>query len=146
MEYNNNFLHWFKQIGDMIEKNGNSKLNDFGLTLSQCHILAYLRHKEEFQASYKEIETISKVAQSSAASMISRLEARGFVKTFTAKTDKRIKLLELTEFGKSCVEATDKCMDELKNELFEKLTEGEKQTLFVLLSKITDNQLEGEIL
>lgn len=138
MEYNNNFLHWFKQIGEMIEKNGNSKLKDFGLTLSQCHILVYLRHKEEFQASYKEIETISKVAQSSAASMISRLEARGFVKTFTAKTDKRIKLLELTELGKSCVEATAKYIDELENELFEKLTEEEKQTLFALLIKITN--------
>ncbi|MFI3327307.1 MAG: MarR family transcriptional regulator, partial [Clostridia bacterium] len=68
----------------------------------------------------------------------SRLEARGFVKTFTANTDKRIKLLELTELGKSCVEATAKCMDELENELFEKLTEEEKQTLFALLIKITN--------
>lgn len=138
MEYNKNFLHWFKLIGELIEKNGNAKLKDTGLTLTQCHILVYLKQKENSEASYKEIEAVSKVAQSSAASMISRLENRGFVETFTTKEDKRIKFLKLTELGKLCIEDTDKCMYDLKNELFKNLTEDEKLTLFTLLSKIVD--------
>ncbi|WP_249028824.1 MarR family winged helix-turn-helix transcriptional regulator [Tannockella kyphosi] len=138
MRYEKHFLYCFRQISEKIEKKGNVKLKDLDLTITQGHILAYLRHKEEFQASYKEIEAVAKVAQSSAASMIARLEAHGFVRTFTNEADRRIKLLELTERGKSCTEAAGECMDELQEELFEKFTEKETETLFALLHKIID--------
>ncbi|WP_409967500.1 MarR family transcriptional regulator [Bengtsoniella intestinalis] len=138
MAYDILFLRYFRQISEMIEKNGDAKLKDLGLTLTQGHILGYLRHKEDFTASYKEIESVSKVAQSSAASMIARLEARGFVKTFTDPSDKRVKLLSITELGKVSSDASHAHMEDLQKELFAKLTEEEVQALMESLRKITD--------
>lgn len=138
VDYNKNFLHCFRKISENIEKDGNAKLKDVGLTLTQGQVLKYLSDKEDNTATYKEVESILEIAQSSAASLISRLESKGFVRTFTDSADKRIKLLELTESGESCILASGKCIEELKQELFDKLTESEVETLMALLQKITD--------
>lgn len=138
MGYDANFLHYFRKISEKIEKNGNVMLKDLGLTLTQGQALAYLLGKEGKTATYKDMEAALEVAQSSAANMISRLETRGFVRTFTGETDKRIKRLELTQLGEDSIIASEKCIEELKNGLFQKLSEDEIVTLMDLLEKITN--------
>ncbi|MFI3260669.1 MAG: MarR family transcriptional regulator [bacterium] len=137
MDYKNNFLHYFRKISDNIEKSGNAKLKDLGLTLAQGQVLGYLLDKKDNTATYKDVESILEVAQSSAASMISRLESRGFVRTYLDINDKRIKLLELTQSGKYCINSSRECIEELKKELFGKLSDEELETLMTLLQKIT---------
>lgn len=136
MDFNNNFLHCFRRISENIEKNGNKKLKDLGLTLAQGQVLAYLFEKEDYSTTYKDLELVLNIAQSSTASLISRLESRCFIRTFTAVDDKRIKLLELTDLGKSCITSSKKCIDELKEELFINLSNEEVDTLMLLLKKI----------
>lgn len=132
-------LHHFKKIHDYVEKHGNAKLKEVGLTLAQGHILGYLKHCPEHKASLKELEKHMKVAQSTTAGMASRLEQNGFITIYLDSTDKRIKVVQLTELGMKSIESVKQSMKEIDKSLFSDLTEEEMATLKVLLKKVTDN-------
>lgn len=139
MKHRNHILHHFKKTHDYVEKYGNAYLKDSGLTLAQGHIIGCLLNDEEHQATMKEVEKGMKVAQSTTAGMIARLESNGFVTTFSLPNDKRIKMVKLTQKGIDSTVRVEECMTRVENDLFRCLTKEEKETLEVLLEKVTDN-------
>ncbi len=132
-------LHHFKKIHDYVEKQGNAKLKEFGLTLAQGHLLGFLKHSKDYKAPLKELEKHMKLAQSTTAGMASRLEHNGFVRIYSEPQDKRIKIVELTEKGLASIEHVKKSMNEIDNTLFADLTKEEMEILKVLLRKVTNS-------
>lgn len=138
MKPEEHILHYFKKIHDSVEKQGNANLKEVGLTLAQGHILAYLRHSEGYQASLKELEKTMKVAQSTTAGMVARLEEHGFVVTFVDPLDKRVKIAQLTELGLESIKDVKNSMERVEKQLLGSLAPEEMITLRTLLLKVTE--------
>lgn len=133
----------FKRINDTIEKNSNSNLQSNDITLSQLKMLFFIHHAENAPEKgcmpLKELERRFGVAQSTAAGIIQRLEKKGLVESVADADDKRIKLLRVTEKGKSICDSAKKGMDKLTENAVRDFTEEEKLCLKDLLQRLLNN-------
>lgn len=139
MKKEDHILHYFKKIHDNVEKSGNANLKECGLTLAQGHILVELRHSKDGRAPLKEIERCMKVAQSTTAGMVARLESHGFVETLSDPEDKRIKIVAITELGMESTRHVRASMERVEDKLFQNLSPEERKTLIQLLQKVREN-------
>ena len=132
-----------KRINDTIEKTSNSSLQSNDLTLSQLKMLFFILHAENApDKSCMPLKTLEKrfgVAQSTAAGIIQRLEKKGLVESVANEEDKRIKLLMVTDKGKSICESAAQGMDRLIDKSLSSFTEKEKKYLEELLRKLLNN-------
>lgn len=128
-----------KQIHNELEKNTNNMLRAQELTTAQADALMILSQRPEKQMSLKELERTLHVAQSTAAGIVNRLEQRGCIGGFGDDTDKRIKLLRITEKGESCCCNASKNVAKAEEQLLAKLTETEREIFRSLLQKVWDS-------
>lgn len=127
-----------KRINDMIEKQGNSKLQSYGITVSQFKMLVALHLIPDGSATLKELEKYFGVAQSTAAGIASRLEKKKLVSYFSDSEDKRVKHIQLTESGICICENVRECLVETERHLLSGLTPEEETQLHDLLQKVYD--------
>ncbi len=128
-----------KQIHDELQKIGNNAMRDQDMTLVQLEALMELEMAPEKRCSLKELEHQLHVAQSTAAGIIARLEQKGFVESFSDLTDRRIKLVQITQAGLDCVEVSKEGRDKAEEHLLSGLTETEREIFYVLLKKVRDS-------
>lgn len=128
-----------KQIHDALEKHTNNALRDKDLTMAQLNALLALSHSSEKQASLKELERILRVAQSTTAGIISRLEQKGFVESFGDAADKRIKIVRITSLGEKFCQLAEQGMEEAESILLAGLTDIESDMFLSLLQKVSNN-------
>jgi DNA-binding MarR family transcriptional regulator len=127
-----------KQIHDTLEKQANNSLREQDLTLAQMMALLALQESPEKQAALKELEQILCVAQSTTAGIIARLEQKGFVEGFGEISDKRIKMVRITDLGEQCCKNAERQMTEAETKLLSGLTETEQIIFKTLLKKVID--------
>lgn len=133
-----NIMKLMKYIHDNIEQELNCLLKSEDLTLSQGQILKFLLHQHNYQASFKEVEKALNVAQSTTAGLVSRLEKKNFIETFTDENDKRIKILRLTNSGIDVIDTFRTHMETFQDKLFVNLTDIELTLLAELLKKVNN--------
>ena len=90
-----------KMIDDSIKKKANNDLVEMDLTIVQHHTLVYLVHQNDLTAELKAIEREFRVSQPTVAGIAQRLEAKGYVEALAHPTDKRVKLIRLTDQGEA---------------------------------------------
>lgn len=129
----------FKQINDALAKRSNNTLRNQGLTMAQLAVLLCLNDAQDKKVSLKEMERALGVAQSTTAGIVSRLEQKGLVEGYGDPSDKRVKMLRITEEGIACCLKAKKSMDEADTYLLAGLNEKEKATLQRLLRKVKSN-------
>ncbi len=125
-----------KQINDVLAKRANNELRSQGLTLIQSFILLSLEQMMEQTASFKEIEKILHVAQSTAAGIIARLEQKQMGESFRSAEDGRIKMLRLTSRGQSFCNEARANMDQTEKMLLSGLSIEEADLFKQLLLKV----------
>lgn len=125
-----------KQIHNELEKKTNRLLRLQNLTAAQADALIVLSQKPDRQMSLKELERTLHVAQSTAAGIVNRLEQRGYIGGFGDSTDKRVKMLRITEQGEGCCHHASRSMAKAEEQLLEKLTETEREIFCSLLQKV----------
>ena len=128
-----------KRIHEIIETEGNSRMQKNGITFTQFKWLAVLYGAGEEGTSLKEMEKSFEVAQSTAAGVVSRLEKKKFVESFTEAGDKRIKHLRITEAGRAVCEETFETMIESEKRMLAGLTEEEQEQFRSYLQRIYEN-------
>lgn len=84
----------------------------------------------------KDLAEAAGINASSASEVVSRLEDDGYLVRVIDESDKRATLLKLTEMGAVRAEEIRSERDSFLDELFGRLTEDEKQTLYDLLDKL----------
>lgn len=127
-----------KQIHNSLEKHANNALRSQDLTLAQINTLLLLNDTDKNQLTLKEIEKQLQVAQSTAAGVVSRLEEKKFIQSFSDKTDKRIKVIAITELGKKYCETSEKHMIEMENKILGALEEAEREQFERMLKKVNN--------
>lgn len=125
-----------KLISEVVEKKRNSILKEYDMTDAQIQILIALGFSETGECSLKELERFFLVAQSTMAGIVSRLEVKDLVESFTDTRDRRIKKIRLTQKGKKVIEQTQEIIGDAENWLTSELTETEKKELIRLLLKV----------
>ena len=128
-----------KQIHDSLERQANNTLRNQGLTMTQVNVLLLLNKAPNKQLSLKELEKVLKVAQSTTAGIISRLEQKEFIESFGDPSDKRIKLIKITALGEACCLNAKKNMDDAEKKLLSPLTKEEQDIFNILLQKVNNN-------
>ncbi len=124
-----------KQVCGELEKRANNALRSQGLTMSQMAALLEV-DKAGGQMPLKGLERRLRVAQSTAAGIVSRLEQKGFLESFGSPSDKRVKMIRITPLGGQCCRDADRGMEETEAQLLAGLTETEKGILLSLLEKV----------
>lgn len=139
MENNSSCSILLKQIHDVQEKNINNTLRNLDLTFSQINVLRALVHSADKQMSLKELEKILHVAQSTTARIVTKMESKGLIDSFSDVSDKRIKYIRLTQYGEQYSSNAKQKLEEEETRLLSSLTETEKMVFISLLQKITSN-------
>ncbi len=139
MENNSSCSILLKQIHDVQEKNINNTLRNLDLTFSQINVLRALVHSADKQMSLKELEKILHVAQSTTARIVTKMESKGLIDSFSDVSDKRIKYIRLTQYGEQYSSNAKQKLEEEETRLLSSLTETEKMVFVSLLQKITSN-------
>lgn len=131
-----------KQITDQLEKKANNNLREIGLTVSQLNVLRHLYHAPDGRLTMKEVEKKLHVAQSTATGIAMRLELKGLVTARGDASDHRIKVIEITEEGRSvCLKAKTFIM-ETETRLLGALDEEERDHFVEMLKKVRDALVE----
>ena len=128
-----------KRLNDTIKKEANNDLQKHGVTVVQIKVLIKLDHARENTLPLKELERYFDVSQATMAGVIVRLERAGLVEACVCESDRRVKLVRLSEAGRSlCLNAKSNM---IKNEekLFSCLTQEEHTQLRALLYKVYDS-------
>ena len=131
-----------KQISEALDKNINKALKEDGLTHSQLMLMIFLSEAEEKKLPFKELEKKLGVAQPTVVGIISRLEQKGFVSTMGDASDKRVKLVELTDSGMEKCRHTHEFATRAEEKMLSGITDKEKNQLNDLLKKVRNNLAE----
>ncbi len=126
-----------KQIHDELEKKANALLREQDLTLAQMNVLMELESVPTHQLSLKELEVLLHVAQSTAAGIVTRLEQKGYVESFTDINDRRVKNVCITESGMECCTNAHSHIKTMEEYLLSELTESERHHFCDLLKRIS---------
>ncbi len=130
---------YIKHINDVLQRDCNNTLRAVGLTMSQLTALYQLEASSDGELPLKELEKQLQVAQPTAAGIITRLEQKGFVEGSGSGTDKRIKIVRITESGRACFAESLIHAEESEANLLSALTEEEQLLFNRLLKKVSDS-------
>lgn len=108
----------FKMIACSLEQKMNDSAAGIGLTSAQLHILHYLCVNAEQDIYQRDIEARFHLSHATVSGIISRLEAKEFIRYLPAEGDRRCKRIEVTA----------KAL-ESDGEMRKNITENEKQLL-----------------
>lgn len=101
----------FKKINDLLQKRADETMKELDVTFTQHHVLVYLIHCENHTSPLKSIEKDFKVSQATMAGIAIRLEEKGMIESYTLSSDKRIKMISLTDKGLAvCQKSREICM------------------------------------
>lgn len=128
-----------KQLGDAIERHANNALRQSNLTLVQMQVLLSLNVKDGKTYSFKELERILGVAQSTCAGIVNRLAAKKLVNCFVDASDKRMKLVRITPAGEQCCQEAAQHINSLQKIMFRGLSSEEQDIFHDLLLRVYEN-------
>lgn len=123
----------------------NKHMDEIGLTGSQSYIIGYLLHNEGREINQKDIEMALKLMNPTVTGLLDRLEKKGFIMRKKSESDKRYKIVELTEKGKLL---RDKMMEKgMKSHavMLRGIPESELADFEGTLQKIMNNVLEQKL-
>ena len=129
---------YIKHISDVLQRDCNNDLKAVGLTMSQLSVLLQLEASITGQIPLKALEKQLQVAQSTAAGIISRLEQKGFAEGCSG-TDKRVKLVRITDAGRACLAEAKGRAEESEAHLLSALSEEERVLFNSLLKKVSES-------
>jgi len=108
-----------------------------GITPSHGDILHILYKKGPLHL--RDLTELSLKDKSTLTTVISRLEENGYVTRVRDENDKRLVNIRFTDKAETIKPALEQISEKMNSQLFERLSEEEKNTLFNLMSKISHN-------
>ena len=117
----------------------------YDVTPAQTHLLMRLTCTGEGQeATQRDLEKQLRLKPSTVNGIVDRLEAKGYVSRRASPQDGRVRLVSLTEAGRSKVQDFHVIVEETERRFTAGLSEQERGQLRQLLSRIIEN-LENEV-
>lgn len=127
-----------KLIHDQLGCKINQNLKSMDLTFQQLRILDFLQNSGGF-ASQKSIAEDLRVSGPTMVGLLQRLETKGFVETKIDPSDKRMRIVRITEKAGIVGESMMKHHDLMEQIICRGMTEQERNTLIHLLNHVYKN-------
>ncbi len=127
-----------KTVSDILGREANFMLKEQDLTWAQSRLIGFLT-RNGGERTQKEIENFLEVSHPTVVGIVSRMEQNGFVTCRTDQTDRRNKIVSLTE---KSMDAGRTMWDMLKRQdeiMFSGFTAEERDRLDEYLLRIYDN-------
>lgn len=128
-----------KLLNDAIERQANNQLRRQGLTMVQVWVLLTLHDHPGNSCSFKELESILGVAQSTCAGIVNRLALKKYVVCYPDPQDRRAKHVRITPDGERCCQEAEQDIRRLEKLMFQGFTREEEATLRSLLFRVFEN-------
>jgi DNA-binding MarR family transcriptional regulator len=126
-------------VARLMRKRFEQNARDLGLTRSQCAVLAHLARNEGIQQSA--LADILEVEPITLTRLLDRLEEMGLVERRQHPTDRRIRLLRLTDAARPKIAEIFTIGALTRGESLEGIPEAERERLFDVLSTMKANLL-----
>ncbi len=126
-----------KHLSDQLGKKTNNILKLEDLSMTQGILIRMLSEEESRELPIKVIERKFGVAQSSVYGVVSRLESKELVSTYSI--DRNTKMVKLTELGFSKVDFILESINQIEDKIFIGFTQDEKDIFTKLLIRAEDN-------
>ncbi|MDD5312415.1 MAG: MarR family transcriptional regulator [Dehalococcoidia bacterium] len=130
-------LNWIRQRLFAYLESEMSKENIGDITPSYGEVLYMLQRKGTVNLS--DITKMSHKDKSTITGVINQLEKNGYIIKKRDNQDRRFVYIEPTEKSKKVQPALRNISEKMNSRLFKGLSEEEKETLFKLVSKISEN-------
>lgn len=118
-----------KQINDSLAKKANNELKESDLTMMQVSALLTLKKRDNGEMTLKAMEKFFSLSRPTVAGLIMRMEEKGIVDSFTDKSDRRVKIVRLTQKGEECLSRASVPMENAESTLVSGLSDDEVSTL-----------------
>lgn len=125
-----------KRINEKMEREGNRRLQEKGVTLSQLKILLHLMTQSEHDLTLKEIESYFGMSQATIAGIAARLERKRLVTSIGDRNDRRIKHIRVSAAGEALCKDAEAEKQAGDAWLVRCLSDEEKSLLNTLLAKV----------
>ncbi len=125
-----------KMIQKTFEERRNKHLLKYNLTSSQQEILFYLGFHEGEPIHQREIEKWFHLKNPTVTGILNRLEEKGFIVRKTNESDKRFRMIELTEKSRCLMQEMCEEMWQMDDKIYSCMTEEERRQLSGLLERI----------
>ena len=139
-DFERSFGYVLFETARLMGKRFDQRAKLFGLTRAQCQVLARLVQKEGINqarlADLLELEPIS------LARLLDRMEQAGWVERRADPTDRRARLLYMTDKARPIFEQVLGCAVETREEALSCLSAGERDHLLELLVRVRGNLSE----
>lgn len=139
MENQYDCLYMIKELHDGVKRHADNVLRRYDLTMVQMGALVLLDHRAAGECTFKELEQLLHLAQSTTVEIVRRLEQKGYVTTSTDAHDKRIKKVHITQVGATLSANAAAMVQSMNEKMFLGLTDEEIETLLRVMKKIYSN-------
>lgn len=131
-----------KMIHKTFEERRNKHLLKYNLTSSQQEILFYLGFHEGEPIHQREIEKWFHLKNPTVTGILNRLEEKGFIVRKTGESDKRFRIIELTDKSRCLMQEMREEMQQMDDRIYSCMTKEERSQLCGLLERILDSLSE----
>lgn len=114
----------------------------YNLTAAQMDVLVYLKCSGEKEIHQREIEHWFHLKNPTVTGLVNRLEEKGFLTRRTNPSDKRYRVIELTEKGNIVLDQMWEEAFQIDGRIYSCLSEDEERVLEELLERILNNLSE----
>ena len=127
-----------QNVANRFRRLGDENLQKEGITISQLRVIAYISgHGEE--VCQKSLEEHFDIRRSSVTGLLQNMEKSGLLVRCSSRSDARVKLVSLTEKGKTLDEKLWNYIHGLESELMQGFSNEEKELLSVFLQRMLEN-------
>ena len=131
--------YYIKRIAGYIEADANRELEQYGLTMSQARVLSFLLNRRGKNTIQKDIEDYFEIRHSTVIGILQRMEAKGFIVSSVDPSDKRQRIINVTDAAVELEKAIEKHRDESEARMAAGMTETELAQFKELLYKVYKN-------
>lgn len=125
-----------KRISEKMEREGNRRLLEKGVTLSQLKVLLHLMTQSKHDLTLKELESYFGMSQATIAGIAARLERKRLVTSTGDRNDRRIKHIRVSAAGEALCKDAEAEKQAGEAWLVRCLSDEEKSLLNTLLVKV----------
>ena len=138
MQDNDDILHVIKIISERIQRSADFDLSKIGLTLAQWRVIAFISSSQE-TVSQKDLEKYMGVSHPAIVGTLKRLAAKEILYSELDSTDKRIKRVFLTAYGKELCNKVSYFRQQMEDKLTKGFDKSETILLHQLLGRVKSN-------
>lgn len=131
-----NFGHTFSTLARLLRNNLNHRLHEQGFDISMEHMIILKILYRNDGLSQNEFARMFSKDKGAITRIINNMENRNLVVRIPAQTDKRVKLIYLTPYGKQIRSDIYRIVDEFNNNIVENIPQNELECCLKVLNKI----------